>query len=79
MVTREVSFDEFLHAFAEAVELAAAGDIREGSAVLAKSRREAEDGSAGDALTQGGVLYRYDVAERILADRYKSSGDGRQQ
>jgi hypothetical protein len=69
--TREVSFDEFLHAFAAAVELAAAGEVEEGRALLADSRRAAAQRSVGDPVTQGGLLYRYDIAERIFDSRYR--------
>jgi hypothetical protein len=69
--TREVSFDEFLHAFAEAIELAAAGEVEEGHAVLADARRVAAQGSGADPVAQGALLYRCETAERIFDSRYR--------
>ena len=67
---RKTSFDLFLNDFAEAVELATAGEIQEGRSVLAASQRQAEDLAAREDFDQGALLYRYEIACRVFDERY---------
>jgi hypothetical protein len=67
---RTTSFDDFLNDFAEAVEMAASGEIDEAQEALAASRRKAERATVEGAWAHGALLYRYEVAERVLGERY---------
>ena len=68
---RKTGFDQFLNDFAQAVELAQAGEVEEARDILAASRRDMEAHAENrDDVSRGVLLYRYEVAQRILSERY---------
>jgi hypothetical protein len=69
--SRQTTFDEFLNAFAEAVELAAGGEVDDALNVLAEAQRRAEQAAEQEGWAHGALLYRYEVAARVLEERYR--------
>ena len=67
---RRTGFDDFLSDFAQAVELAASGEIEEGRALLAESQQRAEEMAGEDGTGRGAVLYRYEIGQRVFGERY---------
>jgi hypothetical protein len=63
-------FEQFLNDFAEAVELAIAGEIDEACGALAACRRDAQEAAGQDGEAAGAVLYRYELAQRVFNERY---------
>ena len=73
---RSTDFAQFLEDFAEAIELAAAGELEDAEETIAEARREAVDEARADFTSTMAATYRYDVASRVLARRYRETGGG---
>lgn len=67
---RTTDFAQFLGDFAHAIELAAAGEVDEAEDAIADARRAAISEARADFTSSMAATYRYDVAARVLAERY---------
>lgn len=63
-------FAQFLGDFAHALELAAAGKVDEAEDAISDARRAATGGAGADFTSSMAATYRYDVAARVLAERW---------
>lgn len=71
---RSTDFAQFLEDFAEAIELAAAGELEDAEEAIADARQAAVNEARADFTSTMAATYRYDVAARVLSRRYKETG-----